>query len=72
GVNYSDGFYIVGGNNAQGVNVTSDFAGLSTAGNPVSSSNVVALYAVKHNPFAYFADVQDGKNPALSLKRTVS
>jgi hypothetical protein len=29
----------------------------------------VYLYAVKHNPFAYFAAVQDGTNPALSLKR---
>jgi len=71
GVNISDGFYTVGGNNADGVNVTSDFAALSTAGNPVSASNVVALYAVKHDPFAYFAKVQQGTNPHLSLKRIV-
>jgi hypothetical protein len=28
----------------------------------------VALYAVKHNPFAYFQNVQEGTNPNLSLK----
>jgi hypothetical protein len=50
GVNVSDGFYGIGGNDAKGVNVTSNFAALSTAGNPVSTSNVVYLYAVKHNP----------------------
>ncbi len=72
GVTYSDGTYIIGGLNAAGVNVTTDFAALSTPGNPVSSSNVVDLYAAKHNPFAYFAAVQEGKNPALSLKQTVS
>lgn len=27
------------------------------------------LYAVKHNPFAYFADVQEGNDPRLSLKQ---
>ena len=29
------------------------------------------LYAVKHNPFVYFASVQEGNNPQLSLKRVV-
>ncbi len=29
------------------------------------------LYAVKHNPFAYFASVQSGENPNLSLKNVV-
>jgi len=72
GVNVSDGFYSVGGNDAQGVNVTSDFATLSTPGNPVSAANVVYLYAVKHDPFAYFASVQQGNNPELSLNRVVS
>ena len=72
GVNVSDGFYSVGGKNALGVSVTSDFAALSTPGNPVSASNVVYLYAVKHNPFAYFKSVQEGKNADLSLKRVVS
>ena len=71
GVNVSDGFYSIGGKNAKGKSVTSDFAALSTAGNPVSASNVVYLYAVKHNPFAYFAAVQEGANPELSLSRVV-
>jgi hypothetical protein len=72
GVNVSDGYYTIGGKNAEGVGVTSDFAALSTAGNPVSSSDVVFLYAVKHNPFVYFASVQEGSDRALSLERTVS
>jgi phosphatidylinositol-3-phosphatase len=72
GVNVSDGFYSIGGPNAAGVNVTSNFAALSTNGNPVSSANVVFLYAVKHDPFAYFAAVQEGKDRALSLERIVS
>ena len=29
------------------------------------------LYAVKHNPFVYFADVEAGKHPDLSLKQVV-
>jgi len=72
GVDVSDGFYSAGGNNAAGVNVTSDFAALSTTGNPVSAANIVYLYAVKHDPFAYFASVQQGNNPDLSLRRVVS
>jgi len=72
GVNVSDGYYTIGGNNAEGVNVTSDFAALSTSGNPVSASDVVYLYAVKHNPFVYFASVQEGRDPGLSLNRTVA
>ncbi|HEY1313590.1 MAG TPA: alkaline phosphatase family protein [Steroidobacteraceae bacterium] len=72
GVNVSDGYYAIGGKNAEGINVTSDFAALSTAGNPVSGSDVVFLYAVKHNPFVYFASVQEGSDRALSLERTVS
>ncbi len=72
GVNVSDGFYTIGGNNNEEVNVTSDFAALSTTGNPVSASDVVYLYAVKHNPFVYFASVQEGRERGLSLEQTVS
>jgi hypothetical protein len=72
GVNVSDGYYTLGGPNSEGVNVTSDFATLSTTGNPVSSANVVFLYAVKHNPFAYFASVQEGSNRDLSLHQVAS
>ncbi len=35
-------------------------------------SGVVSAYAVKHNPFAYFASVQNGSNPGLSLAQVVS
>lgn len=72
GVNVSDGFYNIGGPNADGTDVSTDFSALSTTGNPVSASNIVYLYAVKHNPFAYFASVQEGRDPALSLKQVVS
>ena len=72
GVNVSDGFYNIGGRNAEGVDVSTDFTALSTTGNPVSASNIVYLYAVKHNPFAYFASVQEGADPALSLRQVVS
>ena len=72
GVNVSDGFYSAGGRNAAGVNVTSNFAALSTPGNPVSADNIVYLYAVKHNPFAYFRSVQEGNDPELSLRRVTS
>jgi hypothetical protein len=72
GVNVSDGYYTIGGPNAAGVNVTSNFTALSTTGNPVSAADVVYLYAVKHNPFVYFASVQKGASRELSLERTVS
>ena len=71
GVNVSDGYYIIGGANSAGVSVSTDFSSLTTAGNPTSASDIVYLYAVKHDPFAYFAAVQKGKNPDLSLKRIV-
>lgn len=72
GVNVSDGFYTIGGPNADGTDVSTDFTALSTTGNPTSASNIVYLYAVKHNPFAYFSSVQHGDDPALSLHRVVS
>ena len=35
---------------------------------PLSQSDLVDLYAVKHNPFVYFRSVQEGSNPRSSLK----
>jgi len=32
----------------------------------LNSGDIVQLYAVKHNPFAYFQDVQQGTNPLVS------
>ena len=38
---------------------------------PLKSSDVVQLYAVKHNPFTYFKSVQDGSDEDNSLKNVV-
>lgn len=57
GVNYSNG---------TATNL-SDFSKLT----PLTSSSVVQLYAVKHNPFAYFARIQDGNDRDSSLANTV-
>jgi phosphatidylinositol-3-phosphatase len=58
GVNYSDGVFS---------NLSSAIGGLSVfAPGPIQK-----LYAVKHNPFAYFANIEQGSNPALSLSRVV-
>ncbi len=59
GVDNSDGYYT---NNT-------NFAKILPAQTPpLSQADLVALYAVKHNPFAYFRDVQEGDNPANSFK----
>ena len=52
GVNNSDGFY------SDLVPFTPSFTGEA----------LLKLYAVKHNPFAYFRDVQEGTNTESSLK----
>jgi hypothetical protein len=57
GVNYSNGI----------ATNLSDFSKLA----PLTSSDVIQLYAVKHNPFAYFQSVQDGYNENNSLKNVV-
>jgi hypothetical protein len=62
GVNNSDGYYTDG----------TDFSNIfPTLNPPLSSSDLVALYAVKHNPFAYFANVQSGAERANSLANVV-
>jgi phosphatidylinositol-3-phosphatase len=38
---------------------------------PLTSAGLLAAYAVKHNPFAYFASVQEGSNPDNSLRNMV-
>ena len=60
GVNTADGFF-------------SNLTDLSTAlpGENQTQDNLVALYAVKHNPFAYFRSVQEGTDPNNSLKNMV-
>lgn len=48
------------------------FSNLNSPSNFGVTDGVVGLYAVKHNPFAYFLDVQSGAGEsALSLSRVV-
>ncbi|HTS26435.1 MAG TPA: alkaline phosphatase family protein [Bryobacteraceae bacterium] len=61
-VNTSDGLYTD----------TTNFAAILPALTPaLSSSNVVALYASKHNPFVYFRSVQEGEQPGSDLTNVV-
>jgi phosphatidylinositol-3-phosphatase len=62
GINYSDG----------------EWSNLSPAevfevngGPPAPATNIQKLYAVKHNPFAYFEKIERGGDTALSLERVV-
>lgn len=60
-VTYSDGVFS---------NLT-DFSKINPQLNPpLTSDDIVHLYASKHNPFVYFANVQSGVNPLLSLAQT--
>jgi hypothetical protein len=62
GVNVSDGFY---------TNLT-DFTKITPALTPpLSASDIVYLYAVKHNPFAYFRSIQEGEQPGSDLTNIV-
>jgi len=38
---------------------------------PLTSGDIVQLYAVKHNPFAYFRNVQVGSNPLVGFANMV-
>jgi len=61
-------------NSSNGTATDSSYAALQAIapGLPASSgTGLVADYAVKHNPFAYFASVQEGRYPGHSLKNTV-
>ena len=57
GVNFADGFF-TDGSNILGVL-------------PNEKQGLIKLYAAKHNPFVYFASVQEGENPHNSLKNIV-
>jgi len=57
GVNFSNGT----------VSNLTDFTDLA----PITTSNVVQAYAVKHNPFAYFKNVQEGYSRDNSLRNVV-
>jgi len=55
-----------GVNNADGL-----FSNLNPPSAVGITDGIVALYAVKHDPFAYFADIQQGGDDRLSLKNVV-
>jgi phosphatidylinositol-3-phosphatase len=57
GVNNADGFF------SNLISVTSLL--------PAETQTLIALYAVKHNPFAYFQNVEQGADPDNSLKNMV-
>jgi phosphatidylinositol-3-phosphatase len=61
-----DSIYGVNYSNGTATNLT-DFSKLA----PLTSSDVVQLYAVKHNPFAYFANIQEGYDRDSSLANVV-
>ena len=62
-VNNSDGFYS---------NLT-DFSKITPVLTPpLDSSGIVNLYAVKHNPFAYFRSIQEGDEPGSDLSNVVA
>lgn len=62
GVNYSDGFFTD----------STDFTKLNPQLTPpLTQSNVVSLYAAKHDPFVYFQNVQQGTNSSNSLANVV-
>jgi phosphatidylinositol-3-phosphatase len=78
GVNYSDGFFT---NNTDFTSLISagSFSSWSVQNVSIPSigsqsdaqSDIVNLYAAKHNPFVYFRDVQEGTNPNNSLHNIV-
>jgi len=61
-VNISDGYFTD----------KTDFSLIKPTLSPaLSQGDVVALYAVKHNPFAYFQSTQEGWQPGNTLDNTV-
>jgi len=62
-VDYSDGNFT---NNT-------DFTKINPQLNPpLTTSDIVQLYASKHNPFAYFRNVQQGSDPLVSFANMVA
>ena len=62
GINYSDG---------QWSNLSPTDVFEVNGGPPAAATNIQKLYAVKHNPFAYFESIENGAYAALSLERVV-
>ncbi len=53
------------------INYSDGFFTNLTSISGIAQSNIVRLYAAKHNPFVYFEAVQEGHDPRLSLAQTV-
>jgi hypothetical protein len=52
---------------------TTDFTKIKPILNPpLTQADLVDLYAVKHNPFVYFANVQEGENPRNSYRNVAA
>ena len=52
---------------------TTDFTKIKPILNPpLTQADLVFLYAVKHNPFVYFANVQGGENPRNSYRNVAA
>jgi hypothetical protein len=62
GVNYSDGVYT---NNTDFTKI------LPAITPPLTSADLVFLYAAKHNPFVYFRSIQEAEQPGSDLTNTV-
>ncbi len=62
GVNISDGVYS---------NLTNFSLITPALTPPLSASDIVFLYAVKHNPFAYFRSIQEAEQPGSDLTNIV-
>lgn len=62
-INYSDGNF---------TNLTNFLWMRPLLNPPLSSSDIVQLYAAKHNPFVYFRNVQEGTNPQVSYAQVTA
>lgn len=61
-VNFSDGFF---------TNLTNFNTILPALNPPLTTSEIAALYAAKHNPFVYFRNVQERHDPRNSVNNVV-
>ena len=61
-INYSDGFF------TNNTNFSAILPALTPA---LASSDIVSLYASKHNPFVYFTSIQEGVQPGSDLTNVV-
>ena len=62
GINVSDGVYS---------NLTNFASILPAITPPLTSADLVYLYAAKHNPFVYFSSIQEGLQPGSSMANVV-